>query len=156
MMLSTSEDRITWQPELLSAEILKEYGSPDDTLQRFKYKLPIAIKYLMSIPESIDVRICKRENWPEENNYAYMSIPFDVEKNEAVEEIGGMKLKTGVVMPDPEDPNKCIITTLDKVNLKYMPNFALKRLMRKAVNGKMFEMVKKYKASATYAQINLE
>ena len=42
-------------------------------------------------------------------------------------------MQSGVIMPDPEDPNKCIITKLDKGNLKYMPRFAIKMIMNNKV-----------------------
>ena len=54
-------------------------------------------------------------------------------------------------MPHPEDPNKCILSKLDKGNLKYMPNFALSMVLRKKIVGTIEDMVVKFKKSDTYA-----
>ena len=67
-----------------------------------------------------------------------------------------MKIKSGIIMPNPEDPTKCIITSLDKMKLKYVPNFALKSMLKKELLGKMQGMVNKFKSSAAYAELGLE
>ena len=56
-------------------------------------------------------------------------------------------------MPDPEDPNKCIITKLDKGNLKYMPRFAIKMIMNNKVVPTVTQMVADFKKSKTYADM---
>ena len=42
-----------------------------------------------------------------------------------------MKIKCGVIKPHPTDPNKSNIETLESGNLKFVPNFVLKGLMKK-------------------------
>ena len=107
----------------------------------------------MSIPEWVCGRIATRRDWPEPNNYAFAIIPWDPEKNEAVEQIGPMKIQSGVIMPNPNDPNKCILTKLDKGNLKYMPTFALKMLLEKKLLGTLHTMVADFKKSKTYTEL---
>ena len=97
------------------------------------------------------MRVTTRENWPQENAFAYVMIPFDEEKRVAVEEIGPIKIATGVVLPNPDDENKCIFNILEKASLKYMPNFALKALLKSQVLGKFNVMTANFKKSDTYA-----
>ena len=61
-----------------------------------------------------------------------------------------MKIKSGVIMPNPESPNKTIITSLDKVKLKYVPNWVLKSMMKKEALGRMKIMCSNFKKSAAF------
>ena len=47
-----------------------------------------------------------------------------------------MKIKSGVIMPNPADATKCIVSSCDKVKLKYMPNWVLKKMLKKEVAGR--------------------
>ena len=67
--------------------------------------------------------------------------------------MGPAKLSSGVVMPDPEDPNKAIVTKLDKGNLKYMPSFALRMLIENKLEPTVQEIVAKFKKSSAYARL---
>ena len=149
-MMTYRGDRSEWQPEVNGAAMVEEY-SPDDAIIRWNIKLNFALQYIMSIPETMCMRMITRKDWPEENSFAYAIIPYNEEKKQAVEEIGPMKVKSGVIFPHPTDAEKCMITSLDKLNLKYMPNFILKSMIKKEVGGRMTEMCNKYKKSAAYA-----
>ena len=70
-------------------------------------------------------RFVVRRNWPEQGKFAYVFVPYDPEKGE-VEEMGEIKISGGTAIPHPDDPNKCILTTLDKAKMKYVPNFVIK------------------------------
>lgn len=129
MFTTTTSDILTWYSDLKNLEVKEEFG-PNDKLTRWTLNLSWAIKYVMSIPEQIDIRLVTRENWPEQNHYAYCTIPYDAEKNVPVEKYGPVKIESGCIMPHPTDPNKAILSTLDKMDMKYMPNFALKMLLR--------------------------
>ena len=133
-------------------ECLEEV-SDSEKLVRFQPDMGMALKYIMSIPEWVCGRLVCRRNWPDEGNFAFAIIPWDSEKNQAVEQIGPMKIQSGVMIPNPDDPNKCIITKLDKGNLKYMPNFALRMLLQKKLLGTMNDMVANFKKSKTYAEL---
>ena len=67
--------------------------------------------------------------------------------------MGPAKLSSGVVMPDPEDPNKAIVTKLDKGNLKYMPSFALRMMIENKLEPMVQEIVTKFKKSSAYARL---
>ena len=68
--------------------------------------------------------------------------------------MGPAKLSSGVIMPDPEDPNKAIVTKLDKGNLKYMPSFALRMLIENKLEPTVQEIVAKFKKSSAYARLS--
>ena len=66
-----------------------------------------------------------------------MIVPYDVKKEQVVEEMGPIKIQTGCVFPHPDNPEKSIISFLEQLNLRFVPNFALKSLLKKEVQGKM-------------------
>lgn len=151
MFWNTTEDSLTWKP--MKAVKLVEQINDDEKVVKFQPDLSWAVQYLMGVPEWVTGRIVVRRNWPEENMYAFAIIPFDAEKNQPVDQIGPMKLQSGIIMPNPDDPNKCILTKLDRANLRYMPNFALKMLLQKKLVGGMNQMILDYKKSKTYEEL---
>ena len=107
---------------------------------------------MMKIPDKMCMRMITRENWPEQGAYGYAILPYDEEKGVTLEELGPMKVKCGVIKPHPDDPNKSIVETLESGNLKYVPNFVLKGMMKKMGVKKLQELVDKYKKSSVYKQ----
>ena len=67
-----------------------------------------------------------------------------------------MKIKSGVIMPNPEDPTKCIVSSCDKLKLKYMPNFVLKSMLKKEVVGRFSTSIANFKKSAAYKELGLD
>ena len=90
--------------------------------------LPWALQYVFSLPDYMSFRIVMRRNWPQQNQFAYVFVPYDPEKGE-VETLGKVKISAGTIIPHPQDPNKSIITNLDKMDVKYVPNFVMKKMM---------------------------
>ena len=70
--------------------------------------------------------------------------------------MGPAKLSSGVVMPDPEDPNKAIVTKLDKGNLKYMPSFALRMMIENKLEPMVQDIVAKFKKSSAHARLSAQ
>ena len=147
-----NEEMPNWYTDLKSMEVIEEFG-PDDKLTRWNLKLSWALTYVMGIPETVDIRLIVRKNWPEENNYSYCTIPYDMEKKTPVEEYGPIKIESGCFMPHPDDPNKCFMNSLTKADLKYCPEFAIKMLMRKEWIQKFRAMTVLFKKSKTYAEM---
>ena len=87
----THEDRSEWYTKIPKTELLKEFGEQDH-LVRWHMKMGWAMTYIMGIPESITLRIIKRPDWPEPNHYGYVIVPYDVEKEQVVEELGPIKV----------------------------------------------------------------
>ena len=77
------------------------------------------------------MRFVARPDFPEEGQLAYACFPYDDNKQAVVEELGKIKVATGHIKPHPEDENKIILNVLEKYNLKYVPNFAIKGMMKK-------------------------
>ena len=123
-----------------------EKASQDNKLVRYKMNLPWAFQYIFSLPEYMTFRLVFRRNWPNPNEYAYACVPYDPEKGE-VEELGKIKISAGTIRPDPEDPTKCIITTLDKADMKYIPKFVMKKGLKKKLADGMAKMFANYKNS---------
>ena len=65
-----------------------------------------------------------------------------------------MKLSSGVCFPDPEDPNKAIVTKLDKGNLRYMPSFALRMVIENKIEPTVQDVVTKFRATETYTKLS--
>ena len=152
MMSTLSQDMLEWMSYLKGLEILNEFG-PGDTLCRWNLNMGWAMMYIMSIPEECTVRLVTRPNWPQENYYCYCTIPYDPLKHVPVESYGPFKIESGCVMPHPDDPNKCILSSMDKLDFKYVPNFALKMLIKKEYVDKMRSMIGPFKGSSTYAAL---
>ena len=55
-------------------------------------KMGWAMTYIMGIPDSITLRVIKRPDWPELNHYGYVIVPYDVEKEQVLEELGPIKV----------------------------------------------------------------
>ena len=152
MMCHLGNERKEWHDECRSSEIVKELA-PGDVVCKWEMNLNFAIKYVMSIPDKIAMRVITRENWPEQGQYGYAILPYDIEKETTLEELGPMKVKCGVIKPHPDDPeNKSRITSLDSGNLKYVPTFVLKSMMKNVGMSKLLTMVAKYKKSTVYQQ----
>jgi len=134
-------------------ETIEEFGD-SEKLVRFQPDVGWAVKSIAGIPDWVCGRIVAKRNWPEENNFAFAIIPWDADKNKAVNQIGPMMIQSGVIMPDPDDPQKCIVTKLDKGNLKYMPRFALKMMMNNKLVPTLTQMVIDFKKSKTYEELS--
>ena len=145
---NTTQDCLNWKPMKRLEEV--EIFNENEKLIRMSPDVSWAVKSLAGIPEWIAVRIVARRHWPEENNFAFAIIPWDAEANKAVNQIGPVQVSSGVVMPDPDDPNKSIVTKLDKGNLKYMPRFAIKMIMNNKVIPTVTTMIADFKKSKTY------
>ena len=71
--------------------------------------------------------------------------------------MGPIKISSGVVLPDPEDPtNKAIVSKLDKGNLAYMPSFALRMIIENKLEPGIQEIATKFKASSAYTRLSAE
>ena len=117
--------------------------------------LPWAFQYIFSLPDYMTFRVVVRRNWPEQNQFAYVFVPFDPQKGE-VEELGKIKVSAGTLRADPEDPNKCIITTLDKADLGMVPNFLMKKVVAGNAKKLFNKMFTGYLKSQTYANLQAQ
>ena len=70
--------------------------------------------------------------------------------------MGPAKISSGVCFPDPEDPNKAIVSKLDKGNLKYMPSFALRMVIENKLEPTVQEIVTKFKKSSAHARLSAQ
>ena len=147
----TGNERKDWDSACKSSELLKELG-PGDIVIMWGIKVNRAIKYMMKLPDKMCMRMVTRENWPEQGSYGYALLPYDEEKGVTLEEFGPMKMKCGTIKPHPDDPNKSILETLESNNLKYVPMFVLKGMMKKLGPKKIQEFVDKYQKSTVYKQ----
>ena len=87
MFTAGNEEMPTWYTDLKKVEVLEEFG-PGDKLTRWSLNLSWALTYVMGIPEQLDIRLVVRENWPEDGNFSYCTVPYDPEKKIPVESYG--------------------------------------------------------------------
>jgi hypothetical protein len=91
-----------------------------------------AMKYMMGLPDTIHLRCVFKKDFPNAGDHAYVCIPYDMEKGVCIPQVGMLTIKAGNISPNPEHPDKCILTTVDNINPgKMMPDFALKAIMKK-------------------------
>ena len=80
--------------------------------------------FAQPIPDEFTMRIVVRYDFPEQGSLSYVVVPFDLEKNVAINEWGPMKIKSGVVQPHPHDAqNKSILYSLDMAELGMVPSW---------------------------------
>lgn len=151
MFIDVSPECIKWKDNVRSCEILRDLG-PDDKIVKMIPAIPWAVRYVMSMPEEFIIRCVSKPNWPEPGNFAYVVVPFDLERNVALEEFGNFGIKSGVITPHPTDPNKSELTTADCAKLGYIPSWGLGFLIRKLASSSILSMVDRFKASETYQQ----
>ena len=152
--LNTDQESLTWREDYKEVEVLEQI-SPDNKLVKFRMSLPWAFQYIFSLPDYMTFRVVVRRNWPEQNQFAYVFVPFDPQKGE-VEELGKIKVSAGTLRADPEDPNKCIITTLDKADLGMVPNFLMKKVVAGNAKKLFNKMFTGYLKSQTYANLQAQ
>eukprot|EP00933_Yihiella_yeosuensis_P040702 TRINITY_DN3505_c0_g1_i1.p1 TRINITY_DN3505_c0_g1~~TRINITY_DN3505_c0_g1_i1.p1 ORF type:complete len:349 (+),score=77.68 TRINITY_DN3505_c0_g1_i1:22-1047(+) len=129
MFTDWSERSVAWREKMANITKVKDYG-PNDQVVQYELTVPWAVRYVMAIPTSMAVRVARRENWPESGDFAYACVPFDLEQNIAVEEMGMLKIKTGVITAHPEDPNMSLLRGMDLVNLGMIPSWGLGYLLK--------------------------
>eukprot|EP00928_Gymnodinium_smaydae_P024725 TRINITY_DN19924_c0_g4_i1.p1 TRINITY_DN19924_c0_g4~~TRINITY_DN19924_c0_g4_i1.p1 ORF type:complete len:309 (-),score=66.27 TRINITY_DN19924_c0_g4_i1:189-1115(-) len=144
MMTDYSPESVQWRDRIRSTTILHDYG-PDDKVIQQELDLPWAMRYVMSIPDKMAVRIVSRRNWPSATDYAYAAVPFDVENNVCVESMGMLKIKTGVVSPHPTNPSQCTLTGMDLADLGIIPSWGLGFMLKKMSLPMIATMVDNYK-----------
>ena len=77
-MYSTEEECLEWKP--FKAVRTVEKFSESEKIAQFQPDIGFALKYIMSVPEWITVRIVGRRDFPEPGQYAFAIIPWDIEK----------------------------------------------------------------------------
>ena len=154
-MYYCEEECLKWRFSFKSIKIVKQFSEEDRIIQ-FQPNIGFAFKYIMSVPDWVSCRVLGRRDWPEEGQYAFAIIPWDIEKEIPVEQIGPIKINSGVVIPDPEDPNKSICTRIDRGNFKYMPSFALRMIIENKLIPTLEELVVNFKKSDYHAQLTAQ
>jgi len=144
MSINWSPESEQWRDKMQDITVVHDFG-PNDKIINIRMAIPWAVRYITSLPETMAVRCVSRENWPEPGDYAYAIIPFDLEKNMAVEEIGMLKIKSGVISPHPTDPKKSLVTGCDLVNLNMLPSWGIGFLLKKMSLPQVASMTAKYK-----------
>jgi len=147
MFVNASEESLAWEPESVKSKLkVKDWG-PDDFVLEFIIDIPWALKYMMSIPDILTTRVVLKKDFPTPGSHNYLLIPYDMEKGQCVETMGGMKIKSGCISPHPTDPNKCILVSCDSFSLGMMPDFAVKAMLKTKAIGPIQEKIAKFKKS---------
>ena len=146
MMCNFSPESIAWRETMSSLELLQDYG-PSDKVVKMGLKVPWLLRYMMSIPDEMAMRIVYRTDYPNPGDTSYVVVPFDVEKQVALESVGPMKIKSGVISPHPDSPGKTMLRSLDSANLSMMPDWGLGMLLKSHVSKQIGSMQRLFKAS---------
>lgn len=143
--MSWAPESINWRERIKSIETVRDYG-PEDKVVSMALDIPWAIKYIMSMDDVMTARVVSRANWPEPGDFAYAVMPFDLEQNVCLEEKGVLKVKTGVISPDPSgNQQKSQITGCDLVSLGMVPSWGLGYLLKKMSLPTMATQTERYK-----------
>ena len=149
-MMNLRPESMEWRADTLnSIEVVREYG-PDDVLILMAPKVPFIMKYLKPMPEKTPLRLVTRRDFPAPGDFSCIVVPYDIENNVAVEEVGPTKLKMAVFSPHPDNPKMTIVNSLDTANLSFFPTWGLKMILKAKVTQSIDGSVKQYKASSRY------
>ena len=146
MLTNLGPESLVWRENFGSTELVHDYG-PDDRVYKVGVKMPWVIKYIMSVPETMAMRVVLRHDFPNVGCISYVVVPFDIERHVALEEMGPLKIKSGVISEVEGEPNKCRIASLDMANLSMMPSWGLSLLLKSIVAKQIGKMTTLFKAS---------
>lgn len=136
MMMMFGPEALEWNDRISSLEIISDFG-PDDRIIEIGMKIPWVVKYMMSMPDKMCLRMVTRRNYPNPGEWSYLVLPYDRERAHAVEEMGPLKVKSGVVSPHPSgDANRSVVYSLDSLGTS-MPEWGLAMLMKTMLKGEM-------------------
>ena len=139
-------ESLAWRENFASTEMVHDYG-PDDRVYRVGIRMPWVIKYIMSVPETMAMRVVLRHDFPTAGCVSYVVVPFDIERHVALEESGPLKMKSGVISEIEGEPGKCRIASLDLANLSMMPSWGLALLLKSVVAKQLAKATSLFKAS---------
>ena len=116
-------------------------------------KLPWVVRYMMSFPERVCMRMTIRRNFPNPGDISYLAVPYDREMGRAIEEVGPLKVKSGVITAHPSgDPNRSVIYSLDCMGTT-IPEWGLAMLMKSMLKSEIKKRADKFLKSSYYAQL---
>ena len=152
MLMTKGPESLEWNDKLSFIEVVGDYG-PDDKIVELGMKLPWLIKYMMSVPDVLCMRMITRRDYPEPGMLSYIVVPFDRQRGVAVEEVGPMKVKSGVVQAHPSgDPNKSVVFSLDMFG-SGMPEWGLSMMMKTMLKSEMKKRTSAFLKSNYYARL---
>jgi hypothetical protein len=148
-----SPESCDYWDEIKSKKVEKDWG-PGDFVVTYNMSLPWAVKYIMGFPELFTLHIVTKKDFPSAGAYGYSCVPYDMKTNKNMEKQGPYSAESGIITPDPEDPNKCELVCLMTMNIgqNYLPNIAFKKVVQNEIIGKYTKMFAKYKNSTLYAK----
>lgn len=147
----------TWMESqgMKSIKLARDFG-PGDEVYECELNMPRAVRYVMSMPPSLHLRVVQRHDWPSPGQWAYSSIPYDMEKNIAMTSIGWFKMESGVIQPIEGQSDKSRFIMISQMNMKYVPRWGMAWMFKKWVPSTFNKVTATFKRSKTYARIEAE
>merc|ERR1712224_276060 len=96
-------------------EMLHELGPCDKIMQ---VKQSAAASYTM--------RAVVQDNFPMPGAASYVCLPWDLDHNVGLEQVGDAKVKSGICKSHGDDFQQCLLTTLDHADLADLPTMDLR------------------------------
>eukprot|EP00283_Hemiselmis_rufescens_P000327 CAMPEP_0173468560 /NCGR_PEP_ID=MMETSP1357-20121228/76909_1 /TAXON_ID=77926 /ORGANISM="Hemiselmis rufescens, Strain PCC563" /LENGTH=354 /DNA_ID=CAMNT_0014436783 /DNA_START=507 /DNA_END=1571 /DNA_ORIENTATION=- len=93
---------------------LHKENSPRDWIFKMEFTFPWIVRYLMSMPLEMYLRVKMKMDYPAPGDMSWVEAPYDVQSNKCLESQGMMKVRAWVVHADPSDSSKTILTILEK------------------------------------------
>lgn len=129
MMMTFDERRKGWDSKLVSAEILKGSSwSEDDIVVSSEINFGFLL-HAAGVPRRLCSRLWRRWNHPCPGVVTSAMIPWCAETDSFDPSSALLTLKVTTIGPHPEDPKKCIMTTVESNKFGRMPKWMLSMLM---------------------------
>uniref|UniRef100_A0A7S0VZN7 ADP-ribosylation factor-like protein 2-binding protein n=1 Tax=Hemiselmis tepida TaxID=464990 RepID=A0A7S0VZN7_9CRYP len=101
------------------SEYVKDFSlvrenAPCDWVFRMEFSFPWIIRYLMSMPQEMHLRVKMRLDFPSPGDISWVEAPYDIKTNSCLESQGVMRVRAWVMHSDPSDDKKTILTMMEK------------------------------------------
>lgn len=100
MYQEVDPESASYMPFIDKKKVLKDWG-PYDKVWQYELKLNWAVKYVCGMSSSLPLHVIVKPNWPDQDTFSYMAIPYDLEKNVNLETLGPYRADIGMIVQDP-------------------------------------------------------
>jgi len=124
LMFSFDDRRALYDANFRGAQAVKgDMATDNDCVVTAKVDYGLLL-HLAGLPRSLTTRVLYRWDQPSPGQVTYVMAPWDP-VGDKYDPTSVLNLKVGTIAPDPSDPNKCVMTTVETNKLGGLPKWLL-------------------------------